>query len=129
MTTNTNELNNEPTFLQSIDAKLNEANSIKDMKVIIQEMCLKIAELEQQPKRGRKGERDYGPKSENAMTELMAWRIMFGDLSDRSNWTVRKIADEFGLSRGQVYSVTGCYTFTKVKEDSFTMDDVTTNEE
>lgn len=52
--------------------------------------------------------RDYGPDSERAMDDRMALRILVGRYR---TWTVRKIADECGLSRGQVYSLRGGYTF------------------
>jgi len=88
----------------------------------IETLAAKIAELEAllAAKPARK-ERDYGPKAIYAMDDLHAWRIMFGDLKNRK---VREIADEFGFSRGQVYSVRGTYTFTHVTKDSFTMADV-----
>jgi len=68
------------------------------------------AQLAEAPRRGAK-ERDYGPKSQRAMDERMALRILVGRYRD---WSVRKIADECGLSRGQVYSLKGGYTFTDV---------------
>ena len=52
--------------------------------------------------------RDYGPESERAMDDRMALRILVGRYR---TWTVRKIADTCGLSRGQVYSLRGGYTF------------------
>lgn len=51
--------------------------------------------------------RDYGPASNRAMTEGLALRILVGRYR---KWSVRKIADELGLSRGQVYSLKGEYT-------------------
>ena len=65
--------------------------------------------------------RNYGPKSTRKMERLDAWRIMFGDLIDVS---VKDVANDLGLSKGQVYSVKGNYTFRDVKEDEFTIDDV-----
>ena len=52
--------------------------------------------------------RDYGPDSQRAMDDRMALRILIGRYR---TWTVRKIADTCGLSRGQVYSLRGGYTF------------------
>ena len=66
--------------------------------------------------------RNYGPKSETPMTDLMAWRIKYGDLK---GVPVKTIADENGLSRGQIYSVRGNYTFTKVRPDTFAFKEIT----
>lgn len=60
--------------------------------------------------------RNYGPSSENAMNDEMAWRIRYGDLV---GVTVKDIANDYGLSRGQIYSVRGMYTFTKVVAETF----------
>jgi hypothetical protein len=86
--------------------------AIEGLRAEIDSLKAKIVELEARPTRGR----DYGPKSENAMTAEIAWRIKYGD---RTAAKVKDIADEFGLSRGQVYSVRGGYTFTHVKPDDF----------
>jgi len=67
------------------------------------------------PRTGRK-ERDYGPASTRKATRLDAWQIMFGDWS---NMKARAIADATGLSRGQVYSILGGYTFRDVVETDF----------
>ena len=83
------------------------------------ELRTRVYELESRPQRGA---RDYGPKAEVAMTDEMAWRIRYGDLVGAK---VKDIADENGLSRGQVYSVRGMYTFTKVGPNSFEFDDET----
>ena len=74
-------------------------------------------ELESKPT--AKG-RNYGPASTAKLTDIVAWRIKFGD---RSQAPVKDNADFFGLSRGQVYSLDK-YTFQHVNEESFTMDDV-----
>lgn len=60
-------------------------------------------------------QRKRGPKSENSMTDIIAWRIKYGD---RSTFKVAENAEFFGLSRGQVYSLDK-YTFQHVKENSF----------
>ena len=86
--------------------------AIEGLRIEIDQLKAKITELESRPTKTR----DYGPKSENAMTPMIAWRIKFGD---RTQAKVKDIANEFGLSRGQVYSVKGDYTFTHVKEDDF----------
>jgi len=67
------------------------------------------------PRTGRK-ERDYGPSSTRKATKLDAWQIMFGEWS---NMKARAIADATGLSRGQVYSILGGYTFRDVVETDF----------
>ena len=64
---------------------------------------------------GRKP-RDYGPNSTRKATRFDAWEILFGD---RANQKARQIADETGLSRGQVYSIQGGYTFRDVAIDEF----------
>lgn len=58
--------------------------------------------------------RNRGPKSDRKMTEFDAWRIMFGDLKSTA---VKDVAEMLSLSRGQVYSVRGGYTFKYVKPD------------
>lgn len=97
-------------------AKINEIiNVINDLHKLTTNLA-----SNPQPQRG-KGVRDYGPESTRKMTELDAWRIMHGDLIGVA---VKDIADTYGLSRGQVYSVRGGYTFTKVGPSSFDMIDV-----
>ena len=54
------------------------------------------------------GERDYGPDSEHKLDDRMALRIILGRYR---TWSVRKIADDLGFSRGQIYSLRGRYTF------------------
>ncbi len=60
-------------------------------------------------------------KSQHRMTALMAWRIRHGDLVGLKP---REIAARHGLKRTQVYSVKSNYTFRKIKENSFTLQDV-----
>lgn len=100
-------MSNSKTTVASLEARVIELETamINALKT--------IAELQASPKRGA---RDYGPNSQTAMTSLMAWRIRYGDLVGTP---VKTIADENGLSRGQVYSVRGNYTFTAVTADSF----------
>lgn len=95
---------------------LNEDASIEDCIAKINELINKV-----NTQRKGNGRRDYGPKSETDMTELMAWRIRFGDLTSAK---VKDIAEDNGLSRGQVYSVRGNYTFNHVIKDSYDLDDV-----
>ncbi len=54
------------------------------------------------------------PLAIDKMDDEIAWRIMFGDLKAMS---VKDISNTYGLSRGQVYSVRGYYTFTHLKAD------------
>ena len=68
-----------------------------------------------------RGARNYGPSSEVPMTDEMAWRIRYGDLVATP---VKTIADDNKLSRGQVYSVRGNYTFTKVIASTFKFEEV-----
>ncbi len=80
-------------------------------------MKTEIGVLRAQPQAPRtpgKGVRDYGPASTRKMDDEIAWRIMFGDLKAMS---VKDISNTYGLSRGQVYSVRGYYTFTHLKAD------------
>ena len=63
------------------------------------------------------GTRDYGPNSKRKMTDLDAYNIRFGDHKDL---TVNEICDKEGLSRGQVYSVKGMYTFKTIDENFLT---------
>jgi hypothetical protein len=63
-----------------------------------------------------RGARNYGPDSQIAMTDEMAWRIRFGDYVATP---VKAIAVAEGLSHGQIYSVRGNYTFTKIVADSY----------
>ena len=96
-------------------------HTIATLAIKMDELIAKVNELSSKPQaRGTKA-RDYGPTSTNAMTRLMAWRIMFGDLKAD---TARKISDAHGLSRGQVYSVKGGYTFRDVSDTDFSLDDV-----
>jgi hypothetical protein len=85
----------------------------EELLAMIEALEIRIVELESKPQ--RKG-RDYGPASENSMTAEMAWRIRFGDLV---GVPVRIIAADNGFSKGQVYSVTGNYTFEKLQRDDF----------
>lgn len=78
----------------------------------LDEVITKLNALSTAPR----GTRNYGPSSQKQMTEQLAWRILFGDLKSMK---VKEIAESEGLSRGQVYSVRGSYTFNYVKADSF----------
>jgi len=93
---------------------LNADSTIEDVVAKMNELIASHNAL------GNRKPREYGPKSQTPMNEELAWRIMYGDLKDKK---VKDIAEEFELSRGQVYSVRGNYTFTYVKPDSFEIDE------
>lgn len=90
---------------------------VTELETTVIAMMKRIAELEERPAAKT---RDYGPKSTNAMTDEIAWRILHGDRT-RATHTVKQAAEEFGLSRGQVYSL-GDYTFRHVGADDFHID-------
>lgn len=80
------------------------------LTVHIQAMQQRLDELEAKPTAPApkaRGERDYGPDSQRQMDERGALRILIGRYR---TWSVRKIADECGYSRGQIYSLKGEYT-------------------
>lgn len=90
---------------------------INALRAELDSVKTELASLKTQPKALRTpgtGVRDYGPASTRKMDDVIAWRIMFGDLKATS---VKDIANNFGLSRGQIYSVRGHYTFTHLKAD------------
>jgi len=103
---------------------LSEKQTVKTLTQHVLQLCAMlethdtqhVALRTKQRVTGEKKERDYGPKSQRKMTRLDAWEIMYGD---RCNQKARQIADETGLSRGQVYSVQGGYTFRDVKIEEF----------
>ena len=89
----------------------------EELQTLVAELTARIEILESKPTKTR----NYGPKSETAMTDEIAWQILFGD-AHRSKMSVAKAATHFGVSRGQVYSL-GDYTFRHIKETSFMYDD------
>jgi len=111
---------------------LSEKQTIKSLTAHVLQLCAMLETHDQpatqapQPTRkptvdGRKP-RDYGPSSTRKATRLDAWQIIFGD---HCNNKARQIADELGLSRGQVYSIQGGYTFRDVAIDEFEMNNHT----
>lgn len=121
---NTNEINDLNDIVTTIALLGEGKHTCATLAAKIDEIVLKINELATQPQPTQtkgKGVRDYGPDSQRKMDDLMAWRIMFGDLIGTP---VKNIAETYGLSRGQVYSVRGGYTFTKVGREEFDMIDV-----
>lgn len=104
--------------LETLTAQISalEAEAIKTLQYCAT-LEARIKELEAKP--APKG-RDYGPKSQVKLDDLMAWRIKYGD---RSTFAVKDNAEFFGLSRGQVYSLDK-YTFQHVNEDSFNEADI-----
>lgn len=110
---------------------LTEKQTIKSLTSHVLELGAMVEELQRltthapapQPSRkpsvdGRKP-RDYGPASTRKATRLDAWDILFGIHKDSK---ARAIADATGLSRGQVYSIQGGYTFRDVDEAEFDLD-------
>lgn len=84
------------------------------------EMIAKIEELEQRiaELEGKIVVRDRGPKSERAMTEEDAERVILGDLKDKSH---KECAAILGLSYGQIYSARGGYTHKKITDKKMEM--------
>ena len=110
--------NSKKMTVASLEAIVTEQSAvIVNLMTDITALHNRVTALEATPTRGV---RNYGPKSENGMTELIAWQIMFGDMTAMK---VKDIATHFGLSRGQVYSVKGGYTFTSVKQTDFQYDE------
>lgn len=106
--------NSTKTTVASLEARIIELETqvIRNMETAT-DLLNRITMLEATPARGA---RNYGPSSEASMTDEMAWRIRYGDLTGAK---VKDIANDNGLSRGQVYSVRGNYTFTRVTADTF----------
>jgi len=77
-------------------------------------------ENDEGPKHVVQSARDYGPKSTRKMTRKDAWDILFGSYKKSS---VKDIANALGLSKGQVYSLKGGYTFKDITFDEFKPDD------
>lgn len=105
-----------------IDAQAATIESLGGSITALQEAVLQLqATLRDErakPHRAKgNGQRDYGPSSTRKMTDIDAWRILYGDLAGQK---ARPLADHLGLSRGQVYSVLGGYTFNHILPDSFT---------
>ncbi len=55
-----------------------------------------------------------GPKSDRAMSESDARRVICGDLKDLSH---NKAAEELGLSYGQIYSARKQFTFKQIHKE------------
>lgn len=102
-----------------MSTKPNYAAQIAELQSLLAEQGARITALEDQVIKlsiaAPSTSRNRGPKSEAQMTDIIAWRIRYGD---RSTFKVAQNAEFFGLSRGQVYSLDK-YTFQHVKENSF----------
>lgn len=61
-----------------------------------------------------KSTKSRGPKSDRAMSESDARRVICGDLKDLSH---NKAAEELGLSYGQVYSARKEFTFKAIHKE------------
>ena len=83
--------------------------TIAELEEMIVELAGRVEELE----KATHG-RDRGPKSEKAMTEEDARRIILGDLKEKSH---KECAEILKLSYGQIYSARGGYTFKKVTDE------------
>lgn len=84
---------------------MDTSTQIAALEAAVATLTARLDELE--TKKAKRGERDYGPDSTRAMDDRGALRILIGRYRD---WSVRKIADECGYSRGQIYSLKGRYT-------------------
>ena len=82
--------------------------TMKELVERIEVLEAKIVELES------RAPRDRGPKSERAMTEEDARRVILGDLSNKSH---KECAEILNLSYGQIYSARGGYTFKKITDE------------
>jgi len=58
--------------------------------------------------------RSRGPKSENAMNDDHARRVISGDLAASSH---KECAELLGLSYGQIYSARKCFTFKHIHKE------------
>jgi DNA-directed RNA polymerase specialized sigma24 family protein len=87
--------------------KLESEQTVKSLTLIVNQLIEEVNKLASQ-------KRDRGPKSENAMTEEHARKILMGDLKDTSH---KKCAELLGLSYGQVYSARNGYTFKEVYKE------------
>lgn len=61
-----------------------------------------------------KATKNRGPKSDRAMSEDDARRVIYGDMKDLSH---NKAAEELGLSYGQVYSARKEFTFKAIHKE------------
>ena len=86
--------------------------TIAGLEEMIVELTARVEELE----KATHG-RDRGPKSEKAMTEEDARRVILGDLKGKSH---KECAEILKLSYGQIYSARGGYTFKKVSDELIT---------
>jgi len=86
--------------------KMIDLNEKLSMKVLAEKMNEIIEAQNSAP-----APRDRGPKSESAMTEEHALRVISGDLKDKSH---KEAAELLGLSYGQVYSARKGFTFKAV---------------
>ena len=83
--------------------------TVIELEEMIVALQVKVEELE----KATHG-RDRGPKSEKAMTEEDARRVILGDLKDKSH---KDCAEILKLSYGQIYSARGGYTFKKITDE------------
>jgi len=91
---------------------MNNTQRIEALEAQVDELKAMVEELKAQRTSAPKA-RDYGPDSQRPMDEYYALRILVGRYR---KWTTKKIAEELGFSKGQVYSLTGGYTFKPVHQ-------------
>lgn len=84
--------------LLDVDSKL----TVKDIAIKLNEVIEKINDVKV---------RDRGPKSVRKMTEEDAIRVIEGDLKDVPH---KEVAEQLGLSYGQVYSARFGFTFKEI---------------
>ena len=82
----------------------------KTETVTFEQLVARVEQLEQSFLNQKRG----GPKSENGMTDEIAYDIKFGSNSKLSH---KDTAIKLGLSYGQVYSCRCGYTYTHVTKD------------
>ena len=96
----------ETVGIELLDPKAKQADIIAKLNEVIEKLN------EMTPKSNGKTVKDI--KSERAMTEEDARRILLGDLKDLTN---KEVAQELSLSYGQVYSCRQGFTFKKVYKE------------
>lgn len=101
--TNTTNVTEIIEIIESIEiAKLDENAKLKEIVAKLNEVIEKM-NTAKAPK-----VRDRGPDSQREMTEDDARRILLGDLKDKAH---KAVAEELGLSYGQIYSARKGFTF------------------
>lgn len=92
-----------------------EKPSMESLRMALLEICEELESRSAPSNEGPKT-RNYGPASQRKAERRDAWDILYGDHKGKK---VNQIAVETGLSRGQIYSIRGGYTFRDVKAEEF----------